>query len=89
LVARIIKSPKKVSSSPATILREFGLKSGVGADTLSHFFKMVRVDTHVGVSPSVLRTQLNNMERLLPRFQNECEQRIKKEPRKIVAPEPF
>ena len=66
-------------------LYQFGLKSGVGADTLSHFFKMVRVDTHVGVSPSALRTQLNNMERLLPRFQDECEQRIKKEPRKIVA----
>ena len=63
----------------------FGLKSGVGADTLSQFFKMVRVDTHVGVSPSALRTQLNNMERLLPLFQDECEQRIRKEPRKIVA----
>ena len=63
----------------------FGLKSGVGADTLSQFFKMIRVDTHVGVSPSALRTQLNNMERLLPLFQDECEQRIRKEPRKIVA----
>lgn len=63
----------------------FGLKSGVGAETLSQFFKMIRIDTHVGVSPSALRTQLNNMERLLPRFQDECEQRIRKEPRKIVA----
>ncbi len=28
----------------------FGLKSGVGANTLSLFFKMIRIDTHVGVS---------------------------------------
>jgi len=51
----------------------FGLKAGVGADTLSLFFKMIRIDTHVGISPVALRTQINKMERLLPQFQEECE----------------
>ena len=63
----------------------FGLKSGVGMDTLSQFFKMIRINTHVGVSPSALRTQVNKMEILLPQFQGECEKSIKKQSRKVVA----
>lgn len=63
----------------------FGLKAGVGADTLSLFFRMIRVDTHVGVSPSALRTQMNKMEMLLPKFQNACEQQVNHKSRKIVA----
>jgi hypothetical protein len=42
----------------------FGLKASVGANTLSLFFKMVRIDTHVGVSVSALRVQINQMETL-------------------------
>jgi len=63
----------------------FGLKSGVGADTLSQFFKLIRIDTHVGVSASALRTQMQLMESLLPQFQASCEQMIEKQPIKITA----
>ncbi|MDQ7090418.1 MAG: hypothetical protein Q9M50_07205 [Methylococcales bacterium] len=63
----------------------FGLKTGVGAETLSLFFKMIRIDTHVGVSPDALRTQINKMEVLLPQFQQECEKSVKKQTRKVVA----
>jgi AraC-like DNA-binding protein len=63
----------------------FGLKSGVGANTLSLFFKMIRIDTHVGISVSTLRTQLNQMETLLPIFQDLCEKQVKKQPHKIIA----
>ncbi|MDQ7090948.1 MAG: hypothetical protein Q9M50_09945 [Methylococcales bacterium] len=63
----------------------FGLKAGVGAETLSLFFKMIRIDTHVGVSPDALRTQINKMEVLLPQFQQECEKSVKKQTRKVVA----
>ena len=63
----------------------FGLKSGVGANTLSLFFKMIRIDTHVGVSVSALQTQLKQMEELLPTFQAECEKKVKKQPHKIIA----
>jgi len=46
---------------------------------------MIRIDTHVGVSVSALRTQLNQMETLLPTFQALCEQQVKKQPPKIIA----
>ena len=35
----------------------FGLKRGVGAETLSEFFGRLRLEEHVGCSPSALRTQ--------------------------------
>jgi len=66
-------------------LYTFGLKSGVGADTLSRFFKLIRIDTHVGISASALRTQMQLMETLLPQFQASCEQMIEKQPIKITA----
>jgi hypothetical protein len=43
----------------------FGLKRGVGAETLSEFFGRLRLDSHVGCSPSALRTVMHLMERLL------------------------
>ncbi|MGE3540689.1 MAG: DUF6399 domain-containing protein [Candidatus Tectimicrobiota bacterium] len=48
----------------ATLL-VFGLTRGVGADTLSEFFGRLRVDAHVGCSPSALRTRMHRLERLL------------------------
>lgn len=66
-------------------LYQFGLKSGVGAESLSDFFTLVRVDTHVGVSPSAIRTQMNEMEQLLPQFQAECEKQISHQSRQVVA----
>lgn len=32
------------------VLYFFGLECGVGGDKLSRFFKLIRIDTHVGVS---------------------------------------
>jgi hypothetical protein len=43
----------------------FGLKRGVGAETLSEFFGRLRLDSHVGCSPSALRTVMHLLERLL------------------------
>jgi Family of unknown function (DUF6399) len=34
----------------------FGIKGGVGADSLSTFFHMLRLNQHIGCSPSALRT---------------------------------
>ncbi len=39
----------------AATLYTFVLKRGVGADTISEFFVRLRLDTHVGCSPSALR----------------------------------
>ena len=46
-------------------LFEFGLKRGVGAETLSEFFGRLRLEGHVGCSPSALRTVMHLLERLL------------------------
>src|SRR6266571_3779327 len=43
----------------------FGLKRGVGAETISEFFGHLRLDSHVGCSPSALRTVLHMLEHLL------------------------
>src|SRR5256714_13502822 len=48
----------------ATLL-VFGLKRGVGAETLSEFFRRLRLEGHVGCSPSALRTVMHMLERLL------------------------
>jgi Family of unknown function (DUF6399)/IclR helix-turn-helix domain len=43
----------------------FGLKRGVGAETISEFFGRLRLDSHVGCSPSALRHVMHTLERLL------------------------
>jgi Family of unknown function (DUF6399)/IclR helix-turn-helix domain len=43
----------------------FGLKRGVGAETLREFLGRLRLDSHVGCSPSALRTVLHMLEHLL------------------------
>ena len=67
------------------VLFHFGLVCGVGAGKLSRFFELIRIHRHVGVSPSVLLTQLKEMELLLPLFQAECEQSVDKKRRKTVV----
>ena len=67
------------------VLYLFGLECGVGGDKLSRFFKLIRVDTHVGVSPSALRQQLNQRELLLPQFQAECKKQVEQRSRKAVV----
>jgi hypothetical protein len=43
----------------------FGLKRGVGAETLSEFFSRLRLEAHVGCSPSALQRVMHTLERLL------------------------
>jgi hypothetical protein len=43
----------------------FGLKRGVGAETLSDFFGRLRLEEHVGCSPSALRTVMHTLEHLV------------------------
>jgi IclR helix-turn-helix domain len=40
----------------------FGLKRGVGADTISEFFGRLRLEAHVGCSPSALREMMQALE---------------------------
>ena len=48
----------------ATLL-EFGLKRGVGAETLSEFFSRLHLEEQVACSPNTLRTVLHLLERLI------------------------
>ncbi len=66
------------------VLYKFGIQQHVGADALSDFFKMIRINTHVGVSPSAILNQLQQMEELLPTFQQQCEASILPGTRKAV-----
>jgi hypothetical protein len=43
----------------------FGLKRGVGAETLSAFFSHLHVEAHVGCSPSALRHVMHTLEHLI------------------------
>src|SRR5215475_13352888 len=43
----------------------FGLKRGVGAETLSEFFGRLHLAAHVGCSPSALRHVMHTLERIL------------------------
>jgi Family of unknown function (DUF6399)/IclR helix-turn-helix domain len=43
----------------------FGLKRGVGAETLSEFFGRLHLEAHVGCSPSALRSVMHTLERLI------------------------
>jgi hypothetical protein len=43
----------------------FGLKRGVGAETLSEFFGRLHLETHVGCSPSALRSVMQRLERII------------------------
>jgi len=46
-------------------LYTFGLKRGVGAETLSEFFGRLHLETHVGCSPSALRGVMHALEQVI------------------------
>src|SRR5215475_8285132 len=43
----------------------FGLKRGVGAETISAFFGRLHLGAHVGCSPSALRSVMHTLERII------------------------
>jgi hypothetical protein len=47
------------------VLYTFGLKRGVGAETMSAFFACLHLEQHVGCSPSTLRAVMEQLERLI------------------------
>ena len=49
---------------------EFGLKGGNGAERISAFFNRIRVNTHIGVSPTAIRTKLRKLEELAAEYQD-------------------
>jgi hypothetical protein len=50
------------------VLFEFGLKGHQGADRMSAFFKRIRLEEQVGVSPTSLRTMMNKIEECIENY---------------------
>ncbi|CAK8711369.1 hypothetical protein KKHLCK_00360 [Candidatus Electrothrix laxa] len=63
----------------------FGVEQGIGADTLSRYFKMLRLDTHIGVSPTPIRTRLTQLQNAIIRFQKEVEQNYKDAFKEVIG----
>ena len=47
------------------VLYLFGLKRGVGAETMSEFFARLHLERHVGCSPSALRGMMEELARVI------------------------
>ena len=55
-------------------LYTFGLKRGVGVETLSEFFSRLHLETQLGCSPSALRSVMQALERALLKTAGDWEQ---------------
>ena len=69
------------------VLYCFGIKGGVGAERLSCFFKRIRLEKHVGISPTALLTLLRRMEEEIDAYRQvyEEEQRKTGKHQEVVA----
>ena len=52
-------------------LLDLGIKRGVGAESLSSFFAHLRIDSHVGISPSALRRVQKQLDALIIEYGEE------------------
>src|SRR5713226_3740066 len=57
-------------------LYTFGFKRGVGADTVSEFLRRLRLEAHVGSSPSALRGLMEVLEPVLQIGRASCRERV-------------
>jgi hypothetical protein len=55
------------------MLYVFGLKGNQGAERMSEFLTLIRLDSHMGVSPSTLRKMTHQIEELVIEYQKEQE----------------
>jgi len=59
----------------ATLL-VFGIQRGIGANTISFFFQLLRINTHIGVSPTALLDIIKRMEKQILKFKGLCKQKV-------------
>ncbi len=67
------------------VLLEFGIKGHQGGERMSDFFKRIRLEKNIGVSPTALRNMLKRMEEHLARYQKEQEKQQAGTLREIVC----
>jgi len=51
------------------VLFLFGIKNGIGAGTISEFFKLLCIDRHVGSSPTTIKNHINKIQEMLEEYQ--------------------
>jgi len=51
----------------------FGIKCGIGAETISQFFKMLRLAMHIAVSPTTIKNLSTKMENILIEYKDNHE----------------
>ena len=61
----------------AAALYCFGFEKGIGAESLSRFFYALHIQSHIAVSPSVLRNRLARMEDQTLEFEEQCQETVK------------
>ena len=60
----------------------FAIKNGIGAGTISEFFKLLRLDMFIGISPTTIKNFINKIQDKLGEY--EKDQRSQKTPNKIL-----
>ena len=58
------------------VLFVFGIKNGIGAGTISEYFKLLRIDTHVGSCPTTIKNHINKIQDMLQDYQKSQESKI-------------
>lgn len=61
----------------------FGVKHGIGNDTLSEFFQLLRLERHIGVSPSALQGVRVKLERQILSYHQEQQKQLQQVPTKV------
>jgi hypothetical protein len=54
----------------------FALQGGIGCEKLSQFFRLLRLERHIGISPTALRSLRGRMESLIIDYQQQQQARI-------------
>jgi len=57
----------------------FGIQKGIGMESLSHFFKLLKIDHHFGVSPSSLRRLVDHLEDRTISYEAVCQLMIEEQ----------
>ena len=53
----------------------FGIRGGIGMETITEFFRLIRLDTHIGVSPSSLHRLTRRIEAVILEYKETYEHR--------------
>jgi len=62
----------------------FGIKRGIGSESLSEFFQAIRLGGHVGTSASALRQLENQMQQAIIAYLTSCTLRVNTETNKLA-----